>query len=69
MPINTREKRQSAVSFLVPLFVPGVEPDSPTVEEPERQAAGLVYSGILAGPPIPPLETAGFPFMLRRRRR
>lgn len=59
MPVDTREKRQSALSFLVPTFVPGVEPDSPAVEEPERQAGYWSYAGILAEYPVPPMPLCG----------
>lgn len=51
MPIDTREKRQSALGFLAPLSIPGVEPDSPDIEEPERQASLWAYSGVLASAP------------------
>lgn len=47
MAIDTREKRNSALSLLVPVFVPGIAPSA--MNQAQRQAAALVYSGILAG--------------------
>ncbi len=46
MAIDTREKRNSAVSLLVPDFPPGIEPSS--MDQAARQAAIWVYAGILA---------------------
>lgn len=47
MAVDSREKRQSAVSFLIPSYPPGVEPSS--LDNAARQAAVWVYSGILSG--------------------
>jgi hypothetical protein len=44
---DTRQKRQSVSSLLVPSMVPGVEPTG-TVTQAEKQVVGWVYSGILA---------------------
>jgi hypothetical protein len=55
MPINTREKRQSAFSLLLPVLTPGVVPDAPGVDTAERHAAGFSYSGILAQSPLTPV--------------
>ena len=49
MPVNTREKRNSAFALLVPSLIPGVAPSS--IDAPERQASVWVYSGVLAGAP------------------
>lgn len=48
MPVDTRQKRNTALSFLVPIFVPGVAPAS-GIDQADRQAAVQIYSGILAG--------------------
>lgn len=53
MAVDTREKRQSAFSLLVPSLTPGVEPSS--IDAAERQAAAWVYAGILAGEPVVPV--------------
>lgn len=45
---DTRQKRQSATSLLVPSMTPGAHPTG-TVTAAERQAVAWVYSGILAG--------------------
>lgn len=52
---DTREERQTAVSFLLPFQPRGVEPD-PGIDQAERQAAVLSYSGILAGETEPEPE-------------
>lgn len=62
MAVDTREKRQSAFSLLVPSFTPGVEPS--TLDLAARQAAAWVYSGILSGT----LQIALFLASYRRRR-
>lgn len=49
MPIDNREERQSAISFLLRSFVPGVAPS--IIDQAERQSAAYSYPGILAGPP------------------
>lgn len=46
MAIDTREKRQSAVSLLVPTLTPGVEPSS--LDQAGRQASIWSYAGITA---------------------
>ena len=46
MPIDTREKRNSAQTLLVPIWGPGIAPSS--IDQAERQAAALVYVGISA---------------------
>ena len=46
MPVDTREKRQTAVDLLVPIWSPGVDPSS--LDQAGRQASVFVYSGILA---------------------
>jgi hypothetical protein len=51
MAIDTREERQTAQAFLLPCFVPGVDPGGAT--QPERQAAAWVYAGILAASATP----------------
>lgn len=49
MAVDTQEKRQSALSLLVPSYTPGVEPS--TIDQAERQAAAWVYAGIAAAAP------------------
>ncbi len=49
---DTRQKRESAVSLLVPSMIPGVVPTG-TVTQAERQASVWIYSGILAGSAVP----------------
>lgn len=49
MPIDNREERQSAISFLLRSFVPGVAPS--VIDQAERQSAAYSYPGILAAPP------------------
>jgi hypothetical protein len=63
MAMDTREKRQSAVSLLVPSFTPGVDPS--TIDAHERRAASWSYSGVqdFGGAP-PPTHRRG----LGRRR-
>ena len=46
MPIDTREKRNSAQALLVPIWGPGISPSS--IDQAERQAAALVYVGVVA---------------------
>jgi hypothetical protein len=46
MAVDTREKRQSAVSLIVPSMTPGVEPSA--IDQAERQASAWVYGGILS---------------------
>lgn len=62
MAVDTREKRQSSFSLLVPFLVPGVEPSS--LDTAGRQAATWVYSGILSGL----LQVSLFMASYRRRR-
>jgi len=57
MAVDTREKRQSAVSLLVPSMTPGVEPSA--IDQAERQASAWVYSGILSAGGAPPPAAAG----------
>ena len=52
MAIDSRQKRQSAYKILASYLEQGVHP-SGTIGQAQRQAAGWVYSGILAGVPIP----------------
>lgn len=52
MAIDSRQKRQSAYKILTPWFEQGVHP-SGTIGQAQRQAAAWVYSGILAGVPVP----------------
>ena len=56
MAIDTREDRQSSLGMLLPFQARGVEPD-PGIDAAERQAAGLVYSGIAAGAPVIGIDT------------
>lgn len=58
--VDTREKRMSAASLLLPFMTPGIEPS--TIDQAERQAASWVYSGILAQATGP----VGQPFTLRQ---
>lgn len=46
MAIDTREKRMSAFSLLVPSYTPGVDPSS--IDASERAAAAWVYSGLIS---------------------
>ena len=46
--MDSRQKRVSIVSLLVPSMIPGVVPTG-TVTQAERQAFHWTYSGILAG--------------------
>ncbi len=48
MALTTRQNRQSAVSLLVPSYIPGVVPTG-TVDQNERQASIWSYSGVAAG--------------------
>jgi hypothetical protein len=65
MAIDTRLKRASAISIIVPFMVPGVEPDG-TIEARDRQAQAWVYSGILAGAAV---VAADGDYIVRARRR
>ena len=47
---DTREKRQSAASLLMPFRPRGVDPD-PGIDKAERQATAHTYSGIEANTP------------------
>ncbi len=47
MPVDTREKRNSAFALLVPALIPGVAPSS--IDAAERQASVWVYSGLAGG--------------------
>ena len=51
MAVDTREKRQSALSLLVPCYPPGVDPSS--IDQAERQASVWTYSGILSTDQVP----------------
>lgn len=62
MAVDTREKRQSALAFLMVGHVPGIEPS--TLDVAARQAALWVYSGILSGI----IAVARFMASYRRRR-
>lgn len=48
MAVDTRYKRGSAISLLVPSMTPLAQPDTAGVSQLERQAVGWIYSGILA---------------------
>jgi len=52
VPIDNREERQSAISFLLRSFAPGVAPS--TFDQAQRQSAAYSYPGILAGLPVLP---------------
>lgn len=66
MAIDTREKRQSSYSLLVPSLTPGVEPSS--IDQAERQVSVWVYSGIAASGAVL-LEISTFRPIIRTRRR
>lgn len=67
MPIDSRHKRQSTTSLLVPAFVPGVVPGAPSA--PARLASVWQYSGILAGGEPLPAPQARFVYHLTTMRR
>ena len=68
MPIDTRQKRESAAYLLTPIYVPGVVPTG-TIDGAERVASVFVYSGSApapgAGPSVAALVAQRY---LRRRR-
>jgi hypothetical protein len=62
--LDTRLKRASAISIIVPFMVPGVEADG-TIGARDRQAQAWEYSGILAGAAVAVVED----YIVRARRR
>jgi len=54
--MDNREERQSAVSFLLRSFAPGVAPS--TFDQAQRQSAAYSYPGILAGAAVLPAPDA-----------
>ena len=45
MPVDTREKRQTTVHLLVPIFPPGVDPSS--LDESGRRASIWSYANVI----------------------
>jgi hypothetical protein len=63
MPIDSAEKRASAMAHITPARIVGVIPN--TIDQAERQAAAWVYSGIAAAAP----PAGGTPYYYQWRRR
>lgn len=58
MPIDNREERQSAISFLMRWMPPGVDPSA--IDQAERQSAAYAYPGIPAALGGNPVLIGGF---------
>ena len=69
MPIDTRDKRSSAVLVALPWRGQLPTPDGAALNEGDRQQAGLMYRGISSGTGAAPASGGEYIVIYRRRRR